>query len=65
MARFDHEVDERTRDASRWDEDYAAYVAPDGRYWHYTSDPRGEGVEWRELGGKPVKVAVWLKDQPA
>jgi hypothetical protein len=65
VATFTNEVPEEIRVVSRWDEDYACYVTPDGRSWRYTDDPRGEGVSWRDSQGDPVSVAVWTDDDPA
>lgn len=58
-----HEVPEATRQASVWHADYAAYRTPDGRWWRYTSDPRGEGVEWRDSNGQSIQVAVWVEGE--
>lgn len=63
MPDFPHEVPESIRNQSRWDADYACYVAPDGRSWRYTDDPRDEQVSWRDAHGDPVTVAVWMEDE--
>jgi hypothetical protein len=60
MPEFEHQVPEDVRKASKWDDDYACYVAPDGRYWGYTDDPKNEGVSWRGSDGNPISIAVWM-----
>ena len=60
MATCQNQVSEAERQASSWDPDYACYIAPDGRAWAYTDDPRHEGVSWQDEQGQPVSVAVWL-----
>jgi len=59
---FEHQVPEDIRKASTFDPADAVYIAPDGRAWVYTDDPRGEGASWRDSSGEPISVAVWCKE---
>lgn len=50
------------RNASKWDEEKACYVTPDGRAWYYTDDPKKEGVVLCNEDGSRLLVAVWLEE---
>lgn len=60
MKIFTHQVTAEDRETSVWLPDGGCFRTPAGRFWHYTSDPDREGVEWKDEHGAPVAIAVWL-----